>query len=449
MIISNEDCGQQIILSVSELTERINNLLEEKFPFIWISGEISNFTKAASGHFYFSMKDESAQISAVMFKGQNKALRFLPQDGMAITALGRITVYKPRGAYQIIIELMEPKGVGALQIAFEQMKRKLESEGLFDPAHKKPLPFLPQRLTLITSVKGAVVHDIIRVAQRRFENLIIQILSVRVQGEGAETEIKQAIETANRVESDVIILARGGGSMEDLQAFNSEVVARAIFNSDVPVVSAIGHETDYTISDFVSDLRAPTPSAAAELVVPQKANLIQQIDHLEGNLERNLSRSIEHYREKLLFYKTRLVHPEKKIQDLKEKADQLINRVKRLIIRNYNDNRKQLDWTAAKLKLLSPKQTIIRNKTNLVTQTNRLISTCMNRLKEDTYRYANLETSLHALSPLAILERGYSVTRTLPQKKIVKDSRQVHIDQQLEIMLHSGRITVRVNEDKA
>ncbi|MFC1896679.1 exodeoxyribonuclease VII large subunit, partial [Thermodesulfobacteriota bacterium] len=255
------------LYTVSELTRAIRSLLEEALPFVWLRGEISNFHVPISGHFYFTLKDAGAQIRSVMFRGQNRSLKFQPEDGLAVIALGRISVYEPQGIYQIIVEFMEPEGVGALQVAFEQLKARLGQEGLFGPEHKRPLPFLPRKISVMTSPTGAVIHDFIKVIDRRFPSVHIEVVPVRVQGEGSEEEMVQALNTVNMCgDSDVIVLARGGGSLEDLQAFNSESVARAVFKSCIPVVSAVGHETDFTIADFTADVRAPTPSAAAEIV---------------------------------------------------------------------------------------------------------------------------------------------------------------------------------------
>ncbi|MDD3992112.1 MAG: exodeoxyribonuclease VII large subunit, partial [Desulfobacteraceae bacterium] len=269
------------VLSVSQLTLNIKQLLEEKFEFIWITGEISNYRVPASGHAYFTLKDAAAQIAAVMFRGVRHTLRFEPRDGLSVIGLGRVSVYPPRGSYQIILEYLEPAGAGALQQAFEALKARLAAEGLFDETRKRPLPLLPRKIAVVTSATGAVFHDICRVALRRFPNLAIQLVPAAVQGAAAMEAVVHAIDLANRHGSaDLIIVARGGGSLEDLQAFNSESVARAIAGSRLPVVSAVGHETDFTIADFVADLRVPTPSAAAEIVVPLKTELIARIRHL-------------------------------------------------------------------------------------------------------------------------------------------------------------------------
>ena len=277
--------AERRIYTVSELTRNIKRFLEEAYPFVWVAGEISNFRTPVSGHYYFTMKDSGAQIGAVMFRAQNRHLAFKPEDGMAIIAMGRLNVYEPRGIYQVIVEYLEPEGIGVLQLAFEQLKARLAEEGLFDEKHKSPLPFLPQKIGVVTSPSGAVVRDIIQVINRRFPNLVVEVAPVKVQGEGASEEIAEALQLLNeRDDIDVVVVARGGGSLEDLQAFNSEIVARAIFSSKVPVVSAVGHETDFTIADFAADLRAPTPSAAAEIIVPVKYELVKRIGEMRSAL---------------------------------------------------------------------------------------------------------------------------------------------------------------------
>src|SRR4030043_407686 len=256
------------ILTVSELTQEIKDILEDRFPDVWIEGEISNLRMPPSGHIYFTLKDDFSQIRGVLFKMQARTIRFVPKDGLHIIGRGRVSLYEKRGDYQLILESMEPKGIGALQLAFLQLREKLEKEGLFDPSRKKPIPMVPQKIGVITSPTGAVIRDMLHILKRRFENLHILLYPVRVQGEGASGEIAGGVKYFNQwTDVDVMIVGRGGGSSEDLWAFNEEVVDRAIYHSRIPVISAVGHETDYTVSDFVADLRAPTPSVAAELVV--------------------------------------------------------------------------------------------------------------------------------------------------------------------------------------
>jgi len=295
------------ILTVSELTLNIKGHLEEGFRELWVEGEISNFRSPASGHYYFTLKDDKSQIRAVVFRFMGRSLKFEPKDGLSVICRGRITVYEPRGEYQLILDYMEPKGIGALQLAFEQLKEKLAKEGLFDPAHKKLLPLLPQKIGIVTSPTGAAIRDLLTVIGRRFSNVEILINPVKVQGEGAHQEIAKSIYELNGIPGiDVIIITRGGGSLEDLWSFNEEIVARAIYRSSIPVISAVGHEIDFTIADFVADLRAPTPSAAGELVVRDKAELINLLETLFNRMKNIILHLLETERHRFLFLKRRL-----------------------------------------------------------------------------------------------------------------------------------------------
>ncbi|MBU1061407.1 MAG: exodeoxyribonuclease VII large subunit [Candidatus Omnitrophica bacterium] len=274
------------IYKVSELTSSIKIILEDSFPNIWVEGEISNFKSPSSGHFYFTLKDSKSELKSVFFKSSNEKIKFEIKDGMQVICLGRISIYDKQGVYQLYVQKVEPKGIGMLQLAFEQLKEKLFKEGLFDESRKRPIPMLPDRIGIITSSTGAAIRDILHVLKRRFANVEIIINPVKVQGEGAKEEIRDAIQDFNKLNNvDVIIVGRGGGSLEDLWAFNEEIVARAIYNSKLPVISAVGHEIDWTISDFVADLRAPTPSSAAELVIAKKSELSEALDNIEKRLK--------------------------------------------------------------------------------------------------------------------------------------------------------------------
>ncbi len=439
--------AQHNIYTVSQLNSEIKLLLEEKFPFIWISGEISNCKMPGSGHLYFTLKDENSQISCVMFRGQNINLKFDLEDGLSITGLGRISLYEPRGTYQIIFEYFEPKGIGALQIAFEQLKDRLASEGLFDDKFKKPLPFLPKKISLITSPTGAVVHDILKIIDRRFPNLFIEIVPVKVQGENAEKEIVQALKLIDtRNDTDVIILARGGGSLEDLNAFNSEDIARAVFSVKIPVVSAIGHETDFTISDFVADLRAPTPSAAAELVVPSKDELQRRHEDIFSNLKSNILQHIDKHRYILTQVSKRLVDPKRKVQDLRLKTDDLTTRLTKILLNRINQKREQFKWWKDLLYRNKPSGYITKHKEKLANNTDKL--TTLNNIYLNNNRSLLRENTgrLYALNPTAILKRGYSITRTIPDSGVVKTAHSVSIGQNLEVMLAKGSLVVNVHE---
>jgi exodeoxyribonuclease VII large subunit len=433
------------VYTVSELTSELKALLEEKYPFIWIYGEISNFRQPASGHFYFTLKDEKAQISAVVFRSQQMGLKFLPQNGMEITGLGRISLYGSRGSYQVILEYMEPRGAGALQKAFEQLKSRLSDEGLFDPRHKKPTPFLPSKIALITSPTGAVIHDMLNITARRFDNVHIWIFPVKVQGNDAVKQIVEAIELVNRERSiDVAVLARGGGSLEDLQAFNAEKVARAIFASEIPIVSAVGHETDYTIADFVADLRAPTPSAAAELVLPVKSELKTRCDALLSTLTSKTLGTIENHRLRFNQTRDRLVHPKKRIQDHFLRIDDLYFRIVRLVETKLQQYHERLSWKTEKLWSDNPGKSV--EKLTIKVEQLKYNLRLFFRIFLDNKRshIGELASGLAAMNPSAILARGYSITRVLPEKSIVRDAQSVSLDQRLEITLEKGALTCRV-----
>lgn len=445
------------IYSVRELTEKIKSLLEETYPFIWIQGEISNFKKPASGHYYFTLKDDAAQISAVMFRGQNKNLKFMPEDGMSIIGFGRVSVYSPRGAYQIILEYLEPAGAGALQAAFEQLKAKLSNEGLFDPAYKKPLPLLPQKICLITSATGSVVHDMIRVMNRRFPNLHLEILPVSVQGEKAVSDIVAALSILNERQDaglsvDLAILARGGGSLEDLWPFNDETVARAIFASNVPIVSAVGHETDYTIADFVADLRAPTPSAAAEIVVPVKTELLERRDQLVRRLSSGMTRLIHDRQRHIRQLTERLVHPRRRLDDLRLRLDDISTRLYGAFQRRLDLQKERLEWRHQRLFNNSPGVLLQAGKSELSRLTGQLNAAARGLVQNKLMRVKALNAQLSALNPAAVLDRGYSITRR-PAKAdtdqtIIKDAAGVAIGERLEILLARGRLICSVEGKK-
>lgn len=433
------------IYSVSELTSELKILLEDKYPFIWIYGEISNFRKPSSGHFYFTLKDAKAQISVVMFRAQQMNLKFFPQDGMEITGMGRISLYESRGSYQVILEYMEPRGAGALQKAFEQLKLKLSNEGLFDSLHKKPIVFLPSKIALITSPTGAVIHDILNIAQRRYENIHIQIFPVKVQGNGSEKDIVEAIEHVNKAENiDVAVLARGGGSLEDFHAFNSEKVARAIFNSKVPIVSAVGHETDFTIADFVADMRAPTPSAAAELIIPVKNELKARCNELLRVLGSNMAGTIQNSRMRFCQIRNRLVHPRKRIQDLFLRVDDLYFRMIRVIEKNIRHDIERVRWKTERLWSANPTKALKTFEIKIDQLKYKLQLSIKVFLDIKKFRLGELSSGLSAMNPMAILARGYSITRVLPEKSIVRDANSVDLDQQLEIILEKGSLTCRI-----
>ena len=437
------------IFTVSELTQSIKGLLEDAYPFVWVAGEISNFCVPVSGHFYFTLKDPGAQINAVMFRAQNRSLKFRPEDGMAVVAMGRLNLYEPRGIYQIIIEYLEPEGIGILQLAFEQLKAKLAAEGLFDKKHKRPLPSLPQKIAVVTSPTGAVIRDIMHVINRRFPNVAIEIAPVKVQGEGAAEEIAEALQLLNEMnDADVIVVARGGGSLEDLQAFNSEVVARAILASHIPVVSAVGHETDFTIADFTADVRAPTPSAAAELIVPVKEELLRHIQKIKGALKSAISQRLRLLRERTIQLSKRLVHPGRQIADYRLRLDDALGRILRGLSRQLHEERDRLNMMRERLGRCGP-QVMVKDLHVLLKQHRQTLFSAMQFFLESKKSILRTTVAkLNALNPLAILKRGYSVTRTLPHYALVKDVQQVSVGQHVEVTVSRGAMVCRIERKR-
>ena len=439
--------SRKTIYSVSELTRRIKDLIEAGFPFVWICGEISNLRMPSSGHCYFTLKDESAQISAVVFRGQSRNLKFDLEDGLSVVGLGRLSVYEPRGTYQVILEYVEPAGLGALQLAFEKLKNRLAAEGYFDNAHKKPIPFLPSKISLITSPSGAVMHDMITIISRRFPNVHLEIVPVKVQGAGSEDEITAAFQRVNgRADSDVIILARGGGSLEDLQAFNSEKVAMAIFASRIPVISAVGHETDVTIADFIADLRAPTPSAAAELVVPEKDELIRYQRGLEHALLSHFKHQLQRLNQSVNELKRRLIDPRRKIQELWLRIDDFCQRLGRMTTIDLRRKKDRLRDISHRLRSNSP--AVLLQKTYLILEVYK--SNLFNYMKKtiDSNRSSAARSTikLEILNPLAILQRGYSVTRSLPERRVITHPDQVLLEQRVEVLLADGILVCNIKE---
>ena len=441
--------SRQHVYEVTELNKIIKQILEEKFPFIWISGEISNFRIPSSGHCYFTLKDPHSQISAVMFRGQAGALKFRPEDGLSVVGLGRISVYEPRGAYQIIFEYLEPKGIGSLQIAFEKLKQQLFDQGLFDQRHKLPLPVIPKKISIVTSPTGAAIRDFINVAQRRFPNLPLEVVPVSVQGDRAPGEIIHAIRWLNEMgTTDVIVLARGGGSIEDLCAFNDEQVARTIFASDIPIISAIGHETDFTIADFVADLRAPTPSAAAEISVPSKNELRNQLANTKQKLYINIKNSLKNIKNSINGLTGRIIHPRRRLQDMRMRVDDYSIRLLSTITSALTRRDERLGFQHNMLMQVSPANALASLREQVNTLNGASIRQIHRLLAEDRTTVSKHVSMLHALNPMAILQRGYSITRTLPDRSIVREVNQVSIDQHLEILLGRGRLTVSVAEKK-
>ena len=435
------------ILTVSELTQEIKDILEDKFTDVWVEGEISNLRIPPSGHIYFTLKDESSQIRAVLFKMQARALRFAPEDGLHIVCRGRVSLYEKRGDYQLILESIEPKGIGALQLALLQLKEKLEKEGLFDPAHKKPIPMVPQKIGIVTSPTGAVIRDMLHVLKRRFENLHILLYPVRVQGEGASNEIAEAISYFNQwTDVDVMILGRGGGSLEDLWAFNEEAVARAIYHSKIPIISAIGHETDYTISDFVADLRAPTPSAAAELAVRDKREIKNILRYLRGRLEDEVVQMYQEHRTHLSHLVRIFREPEKKIEEYFLRMDDLVNRLRLLTSWFLGRKREKQLHLSANLLLRNPMEKVKNLRLSISENRKQMAQSVKHAIQIHRQRVAGTLGKLDSLSPLSILQRGYSITRKLPSLQVLRDATLVKEGDRVEVKLFRGTLLCGVEK---
>src|SRR5438094_2742110 len=380
------------VLSVSELNGSIRVLLDQEFSDIWVSGEISGVKLATSGHYYFTLKDAAAQLRCVCFRSTARFLKFKPQDGAAVLARGRIDVYEARGEYQLQVEALELQGHGALQFAFEQLKKKLAAEGLFEQARKRPLPRFPARIGIVTSQRGAVISDMLHILSRRFPGLHIRILPAQVQGAGSIEEVCRGIQYFSRGGwAEVVIVARGGGSLEDLWTFNEEAVARAIAASAAPVISAIGHETDFTIADFVADLRAPTPSAAAELVVRTREAVVDALDDLRERLERAATRPL---------------------RDLERRVDELALRLRRAMTGELRHRSHRVEMLVSTLRSTSPVARVATRRHRLERLDARLAAAVARSCDQSRGRLRALVAKLDSLSPLAVLGRGYSLTRT-------------------------------------
>jgi exodeoxyribonuclease VII large subunit len=435
------------ILTVSELTQEIKDILENRFPDVWVEGEISNLRIPPSGHLYFTLKDDYSQVRAVLFKTQVRSLRFIPEDGLHTICHGRVSLYEKRGDYQLILESIEPKGIGALQLAFLQLREKLEREGLFDPSHRKTIPMVPQNIGIVTSPTGAVIQDMLHILNRRFENLHILLYPVRVQGEGASSEISEAIKYFNQwMNVDVIIVGRGGGSLEDLWAFNEEVVARAIYHSKIPVISAVGHETDYTIADFVADLRAPTPSAAAELVVRDKKEIKNIIRYSEGRLEDQMLQILQEFQTTLSHLRKILKEPRKKIEEYYLRVDDLVNRLRLLTTWTLRGRREKCFHFSEGMFLLNPMQKV-KNLRYVILEAERHIGQNIKysiEIKRQNVR--GIIGKLDSLSPLSILHRGFSITRKLPSLQILRDSTHVKEGDKVEVQLFQGTLLCGVEK---
>ncbi|HEX4975861.1 MAG TPA: exodeoxyribonuclease VII large subunit [Pseudomonadales bacterium] len=436
----------RIVLSVSQLNTRVRDVLEAEFSALWVEGEISNLIKASSGHYYFTLKDEQAQVRAALFRGNASHLGFIPNNGQRVLAHCRVSLYPARGDYQLIVDTLEPAGEGKLRLAFERLKQTLASEGLFDPRHKQKLPAHIERVGVVTSPTGAAIHDILTVFKRRFPAIEILLFPSQVQGEAAGRSIALAIQKANELACcDVLIVGRGGGSLEDLWAFNEEVVARAIFASKLPVVSAVGHEIDFSIADLVADVRAPTPSAAAELLSPDQTEVVSTFRQKERELIALMNRKIQHQRVTLNHFSKRLKHPRQALQEQNQRLDMLEIRLHKALQFMLAKQKSALEKSTALLQLNSPKLQVQAQQQHVNSLTHRLQAVIKQLLSRQHFALQSASSQLNTLSPLNTLARGYSIVTMVDKKaRVLTDSHDVAPGDVLRTQLFQGQIFSRV-----
>lgn len=428
------------IFTVSRLNQTVRSLLEREMGQVWITGEISNFSQPSSGHWYFTLKDDTAQVRGAMFRNSNRRVTFRPQHGQQVLVRASVTLYDPRGDYQIIVESMQPAGEGLLQQKYEQLKAALSAEGLFDQQFKQPLPSPATCIGVVTSKTGAALHDILHVLKRRDPSLPVVIYPTPVQGDDAPAQIVRAIALANaRQECDVLIVGRGGGSLEDLWSFNDERVARAIFASRIPVVSAVGHETDVTIADFVADLRAPTPSAAAEVVSRNQAELVRQIQSAQQRLEMAMDFYLANRTRRFtqLNHRLQQQHPQLRLARQQTVLERLQQRMRNALDSQFRQASVRQQRLAQRLNSQNPQPKIHRAQTRVQQLEFRLAQAIQSRMSQTRERFGSAITHLEAVSPLATLSRGYSVT-TVSDGKVLKQTSQVHQGEMLTTRVKDG-----------
>jgi len=417
------------IYTISQITKLVKEELESTFPLLWVEGEISNFHRHHSGHLYFTLKDAACQLRAVMFRSEAQRVAFEMKDGLQVVCRGRINVYEPRGEYQIIAEVVEPKGKGALQLAFEQLKEKLKKEGLFDPCFKKKLPLLPKKIGIVTSPRGAAIVDILRTLERRFARLHILIYPVKVQGEGAADEIVEGIDHfSQRPGMDVIIVGRGGGSIEDLWAFNEERVARAIFNCSIPVISAVGHEIDFTISDFVADIRASTPTAAAEAVIEKEASFEEKIENLEKSIIHQQKYILQEYVHRVFS----LTH-HRAIQNFKVKLLNLAQKIDELDMKAWNS-------------IKSRQQKLTETQSRVLLMEEKISNSLRTMLQSFHGKWETFSAQLHSLSPLNILKKGYTLCWKNGKRHLVRQIEEVEKETEMTVSFYKGEFSCLVKK---
>ena len=435
------------MLTVSALTRQVRSTLEQKFSLLWVEGEISNLRCPSSGHRYFTLKDQSSQIRAVLFRNQAEQLRFALQDGLEVFVLGRLSVYEPRGDYQLLLEAVEPKGIGQLQLAFIQLKVKLEAEGLFKLSEKKALPPYPHRIGVVTSPFGSAIHDLLTILHRRWPLAQILIAPVTVQGDEAARQISAAIQSLNDIgQLDVLIVGRGGGSSEDLWAFNEEIVVRAIASSDIPVVSAVGHETDVTLTDLAADYRAPTPSAAAELVVPDLSAVRHHLEHHRVRLERSKRSKIAAWTVRVQALSGRLPEPRLILGQFVQQVDELERKLYEKMKHWCRNAHVLLLMQQSSIWEKNPLAGIHRQHFTLVERGNRLVRGMSGSIFERRHQLELCMSQLNQLSPLAVLARGYSMVHRLRDGKVLKKSTDISMGELVRARLHEGELICLVRD---
>lgn len=434
------------ILSVSQLNRRAKQLLETHLPLLWVEGELSNVSHPSSGHWYFTLKDDQAQVRCAMFRNRNMLVRFKPQQGQQVLLRARVSLYEGRGDYQLIAEHMEEAGAGALQRAYEELKAKLAAEGLFAEETKQAIPSLPRHIGVITSPTGAAIRDILSVLARRFPAIPVTVLPVAVQGKEAAPQIVKAIDMANRAGLfDVLVVTRGGGSLEDLWPFNEEIVARAIYASALPIVSAVGHEVDFTIADFVADLRAPTPSAAAELITPDGEEWLETFISYEVMLEDAIARRLAHVQQKLEWLRSRLRHPGERLQQQMQRLDGLEIRFQRALRQQLERKHTQLQSLVLRQKPLQPGKRLQQLQLELAQTFKHLHNLTLQQLQNHRQHLGEAVRVLQTLSPLNTLERGYAITCDL-QGKVIRHSEDVRAGEEITTRLSKGKLLCRVEK---
>jgi exodeoxyribonuclease VII large subunit len=446
-ISNNKSPAATDIYTISRLNREVRTVLEEVFPTVWVQGEISNLAKPASGHLYFSLKDSAAQVRCAMFKNRQSGLRFEPENGMQVMARANVGLYEGRGEFQLIIQSLEPAGTGALQLAFEALKQKLSAEGLFDEEHKKLFPMFPKNIGIITSATGAAVRDILSILKRRYPAANIIVYPTLVQGEGATIKIAEAIKLADkRKECDVLILARGGGSIEDLWAFNEELVARTIFDTTLPIVSGIGHEIDFTIADFVADQRAPTPSAAAELISPDITEVIAKLKHREEQLIRSQKQTIHNFKNRVELLSKHVPHPKQRLMELIQRTDEYSIRLKHQVEKQISNKKMTMTEIAGKVNELNPAHKIARQieKVDMLqVQFKKSITRSLEKAYDEV---SNLSHVLNTVSPISTLGRGYAIVTEPKTNKIITNTKHLQSGDQLRIRLATAEIDSTIDK---